>query len=220
MDVQTLKLSNRTVLGKRVRQLRKNGILPVHVYGTNEAPQSLQGDIRVLNRLIPQIGTNIPVSVEVEGSDSICFVREVQRHPVTEDLLHVDFIRVDVSQVTQAEVPVLLVGEAPATRQGGTLLLQLQTILVEALPMNIPASIEVDVESLDDFEKAIYVRDVAVGNDVTVISDVEDMIARVSPPRVEVEETPLDEEGLEGDEEGMAEDGVEGESGDETQSGE
>ncbi len=220
MDVQTLKLSNRTVLGKRVRQLRKNGILPVHVYGTNEAPQSLQGDIRVLNRLIPQIGTNIPVSVEVEGSDSICFVREVQRHPVTEDLLHVDFIRVDVSQVTQAEVPVLLVGEAPATRQGGTLLLQLQTILVEALPMNIPASIEVDVESLDDFEKAIYVRDVAVGNDVTVISDIEDMIARVSPPRVEVEETPLDEEGLEGDEEGMAEDGVEGESGDETQSGE
>ena len=137
MDVQTLKLSNRTVLGKRVRQLRKNGILPVHVYGTNEAPQSLQGDIRVLNRLIPQIGTNIPVSVEVEGSDSICFVREVQRHPVTEDLLHVDFIRVDVSQVTQAEVPVLLVGEAPATRQGGTLLLQLQTILVEALPMNL-----------------------------------------------------------------------------------
>ena len=220
MDVQTLKLSNRTVLGKRVRQLRKNGILPVHVYGTNEAPQSLQGDIRVLNRLIPQIGTNIPVSVEVEGSDSICFVREVQRHPVTEDLLHVDFIRVDVSQVTQAEVPVLLVGEAPATRQGGTLLLQLQTILVEALPMNIPAYIEVDVESLDDFEKAIYVRDVAVGNDVTVISDIEDMIARVSPPRVEVEETPLDEEGLEGDEEGMAEDGVEGESGDETQSGE
>ena len=86
--------------------------------------------------------------------------------------------------------------------------------------MNIPASIEVDVESLDDFEKAIYVRDVAVGNDVTVISDIEDMIARVSPPRVEVEETPLDEEGLEGDEEGMAEDGVEGESGDETQSGE
>ena len=220
MDVQTLKLSNRAVLGKRVRQLRKNGILPVHVYGTNEAPQSLQGDIRVLNRLIPQIGTNIPVSVEVEGSDSICFVREVQRHPVTEDLLHVDFIRVDVSQVTQAEVPVLLVGEAPATRQGGTLLLQLQTILVEALPMNIPASIEVDVESLDDFEKAIYVRDVAVGNDVTVISDIEDMIARVSPPRVEVEETPLDEEGLEGDEEGMAEDGVEGESGEETQSGE
>ena len=220
MDVQTLKLSNRTVLGKRVRQLRKNGILPVHVYGTNEAPQSLQGDIRVLNRLIPQIGTNIPVSVEVGDSDSICFVREVQRHPVTEDLLHVDFIRVDVSQVTQAEVPVLLVGEAPATRQGGTLLLQLQTILVEALPMNIPASIEVDVESLDDFEKAIYVRDVAVGNDVTVISDIEDMIARVSPPRVEVEETPLDEEGLEGDEEGMAEDGVEGESGDETQSGE
>ena len=203
MDVQTVTLTKRTVIGKKVKQLRRAGILPVHVYGTSEAPVSLQGDLLMFRRLITQIGTNIPVSVEVEGQqgEDHCFVREVQRHPVTEDLLHVDFIRVDVSQTTRAEVPITLVGEAPATRQGGTLLQPLQSILVEALPMNIPASLDVDVSLLDDFEKAIYVSDVTVGANVTVISESGDMVARVIPPRVEVEEVPEEEE-LEGVEEG------------------
>lgn len=209
MDVQTIKLAPRTVIGKKVKRLRKDGILPVHVYGTSESPVSLQGDLLMFRRLIPQVGTNIPVSLEVEGQEGedLCFVREVQRHPVTEDLLHVDFIRVDVSQTTQAEVPIMLIGDAPATRQGGTLLQPMQTILVEALPMNMPASLDVDVTGMDDFEKAIYVRDVTVGANVTVISDMDEMVARVIPPRVEVEEVPEAEE-LEG-----VEEGVEGEEG-------
>ena len=208
MDVQSVKLTPRTVIGKKVKRLRKAGILPVHVYGTSEAPLSLQGDLLAFRKLIPQVGTNIPVSLEVEGQDGqdLCFVREVQRHPVTEDLLHVDFIRVDVSQTTRAEVPIILIGDAPATRQGGTLLQPLQTILVEALPMNMPASLDVDVTGMDDFEKAIFVRDVAVGSNVTVISDSDEMVARVIPPRVEVEEAPgvKDVEGVEKGAEGEA----------------
>jgi large subunit ribosomal protein L25 len=189
MDVQNVKLEARTVIGKKVKRLRKQGILPVHVYGTSVPPVALQGDLRMFRKLIPQVGTNRPVSIEVEGQEGqdLCFVREIQRHPVTEDLLHVDFIRVDVTQTTRAEVPITLVGDAPATRQGGTLLQPLQSILVEALPMNIPASLDVDVTGMDDFEKAIYVRDVAVGANVTVISDEGDMVARVIPPRVEAE---------------------------------
>lgn len=215
MDVQNVKLTSRTVVGKKVRQLRRQGILPVHVYGTSVAPVSLQGDILMFRRLISQVGTNIPVSIEVEGQDGedLCFVRDVQRHPVTEDLLHIDFIRVDVTQTTRAEVPITLAGEAPATRQGGTLLQPLQSILVEALPMNIPASLDVDVTGMDDFEKAIFVRDVAVGANVTVISDPDDMVARVIPPRVEAEEVPSGdglegvEEGAEGDAEAASADG-------------
>ena len=209
MDVQSVRLAPRTVIGKKVKQLRRGGILPVHVYGTSEAPLSLQGDLLMFRRLIPQVGTNIPVSIEVEGKqgEDLCFVREVQRHPVTEELLHVDFIRVDVSQTTQAEVPITLVGEAPATRQGGTLLQPLQSVLVEALPMNIPSSLEVDVSGMDDFEKAIYVSDVTVGANVTIITELGEMVARVIPPRVEVEEAPEVEK-----REGVVE-GAEGEAG-------
>ena len=205
MDVPTLKLSPRSVTGKKVKVLRRNGIVPVHVYGRGVPPQSLQADALVLRRLLPRVGTNVPLSVEVEereGGD-ICFVREVQRHPVTEDVLHVDFLRVDVSQTIQAEVPIILQGNAPAVRElGGTLLQPLQNMLVEALPMNVPAILEVDVSALDDFEKGIYVRDVSVGANVTVVTDTDALIARVSPPRIEVVEEPEEEleEGVEGEE--------------------
>lgn len=191
MDAQVLKLSHRTVVGKKVNRLRKQGILPVHIYGRGVESQPLQADAREMRRLLPQVGTNIPLSIEIEGEsgENICFVREVQRHPVTEDFLHVDFIRVDVTLTIRAEVPITLVGDAPAVRQGGTLLQPMQSILVEALPMYVPSILEVDVSTLDDFDKAVYVRDVSVGARVTVISDPDDMIARVNPPRVETEET-------------------------------
>ena len=130
MDVQTLSLSQRSVTGKKVKRLRKQGILPVHMYGRGIDSQSLQGEFGELRRVLLRVGTNIPVSVRVEGDDSenICFVRDVQRHPVTEDLLHVDFIRVDVTQTISAEVPISLIGSAPATQQGGTLLQPLTTL--------------------------------------------------------------------------------------------
>lgn len=190
MESETLALTQRSVLGKKVKRLRKRDITPVHMYGSGIEAQSLQGDGAALRRLLPRVGTNIPVSVQVEGSDAenICFVREVQRHPVTEDVLHIDFIRVDVTQTISAEVPITLTGVAPATQQGGTLLQPLTTLLVEALPMNIPASIEADVSGLDDFEKSIVVSDIAVAADVTVLTDSDEFVARVSPPRVEVDD--------------------------------
>ncbi len=211
MDVQNVKLSPRSVIGKKVKQLRRQGVVPVHMYGAGIESLPLQTDAGMLRKLLPQVGTNVPLSIEVEGGDgeNICFVREVQRHPVTEAILHVDFIRVDVSQTIRAEVPLLLTGTAPAVRQGGTLLQPLQTLLVEALPMNMPASIEVDVSDLDDFEKAVYVNEIDVGSNVTVITDSGQMITRVIPPRVEEVEEEVVGEGLEEGEEAAegAEDG-------------
>ena len=205
METHTLSLSQRTVTGKKVKQLRKQGILPVHMYGSGIDSQSLQAASGDLRRLLPQVGANIPVSVKIEGSseENICFVRDVQRHPVTEDLLHIDFIRVDVTQTISAEVPINLVGAAPATQRGGTLLQPLTTLLVEALPMNIPASVEADISSLDDFEKSIVVSDIAVGDNITVLTESDEFVARVSPPRVESEDifdVSDGEEGAEGEE--------------------
>ena len=197
MDVVTLKLAPRSVTGKKVKRLRKDGHVPVHVYGRGIESQTLQAEAQVLRRVLPQVGANIPLSLELEGEkgENICFVREVQRHPVTEDVLHVDFLRVDVARAIQAEVPVVLVGNAPAVRElGGTLLQPLQNLLVEALPMNIPASFEADVSELEDFEKGVYVRDIEIDATVTLVTDPGELIARVSPPRVEVEEEEVEEE--------------------------
>jgi len=218
MDVVTLKLSLRSVTGKKVKQLRRDGMVPVHVYGRGVESQALQAETQVLGRVLPRVGTNIPLSLELDGDkgENICFVREVQRHPVTEDVLHVDFLRVDVSRAIQTEVPITLAGTPPAVRElGGTLLQPLLSLLVEALPMNVPPSLELDVSDLDDFEKGVYVRDIELDATVTLITDPDELVARVSQPRIEVEEEEVteEEELAEGAE--PAEDGAEPASEDE-----
>ena len=207
MDLVNLKLSPRALRGKRVKKLRRNGIVPVHVYGRDMAPEGLQVETQVLRRILPRVGTNIPLSVEIEGEagDHICFVREVQRHPVTEDILHVDFMKVSVTEVVRAAVPVVLLGAAPAVRNlGGTLLQSLQTVLVESLPMNVPPSFQVDVSELDSFEMSVNVRDISVDPNVTVLTLPDALIARVIPPRVE-EEVVAEAAAPEAEEEGVAE---------------
>ena len=191
MDVHSVKLSPRTQIGKKVSVLRRQGFVPVHVYGADIESAALQVEDKTLVRLLAQVGTNVPISVEYDGGDqkNICFVREVQRHPVTEEIIHVDFLRVDVSQKISAEVPVILDGTAPGVAQlGGVLLQNLQSLLVEALPMEMPSAFHVDITLLEDFEKTIVVGDVAATGDVTLLNDPEEMIARVAPPRIEVVE--------------------------------
>ena len=210
MDVQTLRLSPRAIIGKKVKELRRNGVVPVHVYGKGTTPLALQVDAQVLQRMLTRVGTNIPLSVEVDGEKGqhLCFVREVQRHPVTDSLLHVDFMSVDVSQAVRAEVPIVILGNSPAVQEmGGTLLQPMQSIVVESLPMSVPESFEVDVSELDDFEKGIFVRDLETGPGVTMVTDPDELVARISAPRVEVEEEEeevVEEAAEEGEKEGEA----------------
>ena len=204
-------LASRSVTGKKVGRLRREGIVPVHVYGGEKGPVSLQADGHTLSRLLPDVGTNVPVGVSVPGEDgeTICFVREVQRHPVSEDLLHVDFMRVDAEQRLRADVPLILIGDAPAVRDGGTLVQQMSSVPVEALPLEMPASIEVDVSGLDAFDAAVQVSHLVTRANVDILSDAEDVICRVLPPRKleegidliegELEEGAEDAEGEEGE---------------------
>ncbi len=213
MDVATVKLDPRTVTGKKVRQLRRQGVIPVHLYGADIEPANLQIEGRELNRLLPQVGTNIPVSIEIEEleSENICFVREVQRHPVTDEVIHVDFLRVDITRTVSAEVPLTLTGISPAVSQmAGTLLQNIQSLSIESLPMNMPAEVSVDISVLVDFDTTLLVGDVEVPGNVTVLNDPEDTLVRVAPPRLEVE-TFDDEELEEG--EGEGEEGAEDSEG-------
>lgn len=202
MDILTLKLSPRDVVGKKVKRLRQNGVVPVHYYGAETEALPMQVEDALLRQILPQAGTNVPISIDIEGvnGENICFVREVQRHPVTEDILHVDFLRVDISHIISADVPIILEGDAPAAiEQGGILLQTLNVVRVEALPMNMPASFKIDVSILDDFDKTIRVAALISSDDVTILADPESMITTVVRPRIE--EEPVEEkELLEGEE--------------------
>ncbi len=205
-----IKLSNRSVFGKKVANLRKAGIMPVHLYGGDGGSLSLQGDYVEISKLLPRVGLNIPVSVVLEDGKAgdICFVREVQIHPLTQDILHADFMRVDVKSKITASVPIEVVGDSPAVRLlGGTLILNLQLINVESLPLNVPKKFTIDITPIEDFETAIHVSDLSIEDDVTITNPSDALVARVAPPRVEevVEEvSDEDLEGAEGEVDGEA----------------
>ena len=187
----TLELEPRTVIGKQVRQLRRQGITPTHLYGMGMEPLNLQAESATVQRIVVQAGGNIPVSVTVKGHQKpyFAFIREVQRHPLTESILHVDFYQVTMTEVMQAEVPVYLVGEAPAVRMlSGVLFQALHSFRVECLPLDVPQYVELDIAQLDDFEKSLRISDIRVGDKVTILNDPQEVVARVSAPRVAVED--------------------------------
>ena len=199
-EVASLTLSPRQALGKKTSQLRRQGQVPVHLYGGYKESLALQTTYAELRRLLPKIGRNIPVSISIDGSDAedICFVREVQRDPVTDEVIHVDFLRTDVRRRVSADVPVILEGTAPAVSlMGGTLIQNMLTVSVEALPLDMPPALHVDVSNLVDFDSTIHVSDIAIGEGLSVVSTGDDLVAIVAAPRVEVEaaDAALDEEG-------------------------
>ena len=212
METPTVTLAPRTVTGKKVRFLRREGMVPVHFYGRGVDSLALQVETATLRRVIISAGANVPVKVTIDGRDGeeICFIRDAQRHPVSEDLLHVDFYRVDVDRVVRAEVPVIMDGEAPAVRNlGGVLLQAFNSLEVEALPLDMPAAFHVDVTGLEDFEAAVRIGDISITGEVNILRDDQEVVARVAQPRIEEEEEEVVdelEEGIEGEE-------VEGEEG-------
>ena len=208
----SLQTEPRSVTGKHVRFLRRAGVTPIHLYGRETDSLALQVDTPALLDVLTRAGRNAPVSVSVQGSSTahFAFVREVQRHPVTDAVLHVDFFQVPVTETMRAQVPVYLIGDAPAVRLlSGVVTQALQTVEVECLPLEVPQFVEVDISGLEDFEQGIHVSSLDLGRAVTIITAPEELIVRVNPPRVEVEA--VVEEEVEGAVEGEAPETAEGE---------
>ena len=198
-----LTVEYRDVNGKKVSTLRNEGITPVHMYGPGIDPRSLQCDTALVDKIVSEAGGNIPVTVNLAGEDDeVCFIREVQYHPVKDVIIHVDFMKVDVTKEVEAQVPVIIQGTSPAVRNlGGTLLQPLQAVTVRALPMEIPAQLTLQAEVLVDYDTNLYVRDLVDMDSVDIINDESELIASVVPPRIEREDTVVDIEGEDGSEE-------------------
>ena len=190
-QMTTLQAQPRQVLGKKVKTLRKAGITPIHLYGPDFESQALQTDAATLRRVLVHVGRNRPVSVQVDGNaqPNICFVRDIKFSPITVEVQHVDFLRVDVTQKLEFQVPVHIVNDAPAVRKGGILVQPVRELLVESLPLEAPAAIEVDISVLEDVGMSIRARDLKLPAGVTLVSDPEQVVIQANmPPRV-VEET-------------------------------
>ncbi len=169
----TLSLETRTIIGKQVKKLRKAGTVPVHLYGPSISPRFLQCATSDLLKVLVQAGSNTPVFVTLpdSGEEHLAFVREVQWEPLRGTLLHVDLLQTDVSQRVSAEVPILLEGESQAAREvGGTVGQVLRTLSVEALPLDMPGDLRVDVSVLTDDNNVLRAGDISLPGNVTLLT--------------------------------------------------
>lgn len=182
-----LEVSPREVLGKKVKALRRQGVTPANVYGRGLESKAVQIPIHDLVRLLRAIDRTTIISLRVTGEDGPrpVVVHGVQRHPTTEELLHVDFFQVSLTEKIRLEVPIVLVGEAPAVgAYHGIVVQSLASVLVEALPTSMPAHIEADVSGLTEINDAIYVHDLKVPAGVQLHVDHDAMVVKVAAPAV------------------------------------
>ncbi len=181
----------REVLGKNVKRLRRAGILPGNICGRGVESLSVETPTVELLKVLRAAGRTSMIRLQVEGEAEprTVFLRELQRDPVSGGPLHVEFHQVSLTEKMRAEVPVVLVGLSPAVDTlGGVLVQQTDRVTVEALPADVPRSLEVDVSLLTELEASFHVRELTVPPGVAILTDPDAVLARVSPPRLAVAE--------------------------------
>ena len=196
-----LQIQKRTTEGKKVKTLRNQGITPIHLYGSEFDSASMQVKMSELINILNLAGFSSPITLNDGKNDIIAFAREVQRHPLTEQILHVDFQIVGKDDQVEVEVPINLIGESPAVKNlGGVLIKLMETIRVSSKVDTVPQSLELDISFIDSLEQSILVGEIEIAEGVQIVSDETFAVARVIPPRIEVEEEEVEEEIGEGEE--------------------
>ena len=195
-----LNLVRRDVIGKKVRALRRQGIIPANIYGHNVDSLAVQVGSDELRLLMKRHSRNEIIYVQVDGQERPTFVRDVQRNPVTDQIVHVDFLQISLTETVRLEVPVRFSGVAPAvTTSGGIVTHALNRVLVEALPTAVPSVIEVDISDLTEIGQSIHVGDLPEMEGVVFLTDAGSVIVRIDLPAAErAEEAEVAAEGEEG----------------------
>ena len=190
MEQIELSAATRDILGKKVRFLRRQGLTPANLYGRNVESTALQVDTTQLKHTLAKAGKSSLVALKVDSAKrpKMVIIRDIQREPLTGGLLHVDLFQIKMEERIKIEVSLLFVGEAPAIRdRGGILVQNMNSVEVECLPANMPHNIEVDLSVLQEIDQAVHVKDLSVDEDVTILTDPEQSIIQIARSKVEVE---------------------------------
>jgi large subunit ribosomal protein L25 len=184
----------RTLFGKKVKRLRREGRTPAVMYGHGFDPVPLQFEERRLRQVLSHVGGSQLIGVRIKGEErqEMTLVRDVQRDPIRLNVLHVDLYRVEMTERITAEIPLEIVGESPVVQSGeGILLMGVSAVEVECLPGDLVDAIEVDLSDLTELDQSLHVRDLAIPSGIDVLTDMDEMVARVVRP---VSEEALEEE--------------------------
>lgn len=195
MRLAKLEAQKRSVFGKSAgRALRRSGVIPAILYGRHGEVIPLQLNARSYQRFLQSNGENVLIELEIadHGHETI-MIREIQRDPVKQNLLHTDFIRISLEEPVTSAVPIVLLGSARGIQAGGVLEFSHRQLHVRCLPRILPDTIEVDVSELD-LEDFFRVEDLSLDEAVEVLDDLQTIVVLVNRPRVEAEEEPGEDE--------------------------
>lgn len=173
---ETITAMSRTVVGKQVSQLRRDGLVPAIIYGQGQ-PTNIQLDNKTLRRVLRKAGTTNLVDIILNETTRTVLARDVQQHPVRHDLLHVDFLEVNMFETLTSEAELVAVGQpGPAIRNLGTVTLAIHSVEIECLPGDLISQIQVDFGRIQAATDVIYVRDLVVPAGVKILEDADAIV--------------------------------------------
>jgi large subunit ribosomal protein L25 len=188
-ETYSLDVQSRTLTGKKVNQLRVQGLVPAVIYGARFQPVSVQIPYRPLEIALSHAGGTHLINLNIDGSVQSVITRTVQRDILRGTIIHVDFLAVDATTRITADVPIHLVGESPAVENRlGVLLQQTQTLSIEAVPADLIDSVQVDISGLKAIGDSIHVSDLNLNPNIIVNNEPTDLVVRINPIREVVEE--------------------------------
>ncbi len=181
MEQVPLTAQKRTVLGRKVRKLRRDGFIPAHVFGHKIKTEHVQVSAGEFAKVFEKTGETGIIDLAIDSQKKPVLVKNIQIHPVTDAPLHIDFYQVNLAEKVKVKVPLEIVGEAPAVhKKVGVLLNPVAELEVEALPADLPEKIEVDVSKFENVGDEIKVKDLKVDrNKIEIHADEELVVAQI-----------------------------------------
>ena len=193
MPVIPLTGTRRDDIGKGgARKARAAGLIPGVLYGHGEEPVALSVSAREFELAVRKQGSNPIMGLGLDGGEHTALIRAVQYDPISHDILHLDFLRISLTEAIEVEVAIRFVGTPAGVKDGGGILEPiLRELKVRCLPTAIPPFVEVDVTALNIGDSVHVSAILAPG--VTIVTDADVTVATVVPPTVQVEEKPAEE---------------------------
>ncbi|PJA55207.1 50S ribosomal protein L25, partial [Candidatus Roizmanbacteria bacterium CG_4_9_14_3_um_filter_33_18] len=179
-DKVSLKAELRTIFGKKLNKVRKQGLVPGNIFGPDFKSKSISVVYKDLVKTYKMVGETGIVYISLDKENIPVLIKTIQKHPLSSSLLHIDFRKIDLSKKIETNVPVKAVGISEAVSQkAGVLLIQSETLLVEALPEDIPSHIEVDITVIKDIGQEIKVSDLKKSDKYEIKTPIEKVILGV-----------------------------------------
>ena len=178
---------------KTAKLARRDGKIPIICYAKEVEPTQYTVDYQEFRRAFIKAGKSAIITLNIEDKDEqAVLVHEFQYTPVSDEIMHIDFMAIKKGQKISTQIPLVFIGEAPAVKEeGGTFMSNHDKVSIECLPKDLPHEIEVDISSLVDFHTSLTVADIKVDEKITILDPPDLSIATVAAPREEEEELPI-----------------------------